>query len=155
MQEPHDRGTVAPTPTPTPDTPDTPTPDYAAILDLQAEARQAIRDAVAWQGRAVLSIPEVAQIMGVHQNTVSQWVNRREIPSVRLGGRLYVPTLQLLRHLDEATRYPTRYPTATSTLPVPPHTTTYPPYSHSHSHPNEPAYVRLPRNPRRAEKAVR
>jgi excisionase family DNA binding protein len=48
-------------------------------------------------GKLALSVPEVAELLGISRAFAYELVARRELPALRLGRRLVVP-----RHLIEA-----------------------------------------------------
>lgn len=52
--------------------------------------------------RLVLTVSEVAQILGLSRNSAYQGVSRGEIPSVRVGKRILVPRIALEKMLDTA-----------------------------------------------------
>ena len=56
----------------------------------------------AWNGRSTFSIPETAKIIGVSSWRAYQWARAGEIPTVRIGGRVFVPRRALEQLLDVA-----------------------------------------------------
>lgn len=48
---------------------------------------------------ATISIAEAGELLGVSRRTAYRAAARGQIPTVRIGRRLFVPTLQLLRLL--------------------------------------------------------
>lgn len=52
-------------------------------------------------GRAVLTVEEVAAILGTKRTATYDAVRRGQIPSLRLGRRLFVPVPALLRLLGQ------------------------------------------------------
>jgi excisionase family DNA binding protein len=52
--------------------------------------------------RLTMTIAEAAHALGISRNSAYEAVRRGEIPSLRLGRRLVVPTRQLLRLLGDA-----------------------------------------------------
>jgi excisionase family DNA binding protein len=53
--------------------------------------------------RLLLRIDEVAALIGVSRTTAYALVNKREIPSVRIGGLLRVPNDALRKLIDDRT----------------------------------------------------
>lgn len=51
------------------------------------------------QGRPTLTVPEAASLLGVGRGVGYAGVKSGEIPSVRIGGRVLVPTAPLLKLL--------------------------------------------------------
>lgn len=50
--------------------------------------------------RETQSVAEVAARLGVHENTIRNWVRSGEVPAVRLGRRVLVPRVVIDRLLD-------------------------------------------------------
>jgi excisionase family DNA binding protein len=50
--------------------------------------------------KLTLTVPEAAKRLGVGRNTAYEGIKRGEIPSLRIGGRLVVPKVQLERLLS-------------------------------------------------------
>ena len=48
----------------------------------------------------LLTLPEVAALLRVHEKTVCGWVRKRELPCIRLGGRLRFDQRDVLRWLS-------------------------------------------------------
>jgi excisionase family DNA binding protein len=59
------------------------------------------RSAVPMPDRLALSVEEAGALLGMSRDLVYDLVNRRELPSVRLGRRLVVPRKALEALLDE------------------------------------------------------
>jgi excisionase family DNA binding protein len=49
--------------------------------------------------RQTITIEEIADILGIHRNTAYRAAKRGEIPTIRVGGRLLVPKVVLIRIL--------------------------------------------------------
>lgn len=45
---------------------------------------------------ATLTVEQTAQLLGISRSSAYRGVNRGEIPSIRIGGRIIVPTGKLL-----------------------------------------------------------
>jgi excisionase family DNA binding protein len=56
--------------------------------------------------RAVLSVKEAAKALGLNQNGVYEAVNRGDIPSLRVGGRILIPRVAFDRWLESAATKP-------------------------------------------------
>jgi excisionase family DNA binding protein len=54
----------------------------------------------ATQGRATVSVPEAAKILGVGRNQGYEGVKKGQIPVIRIGKRLLVPLAALERMLQ-------------------------------------------------------
>lgn len=48
-----------------------------------------------------LSLVEAAQRLNAHPNSVRRWVDRGELPAVRIGGRLYVTEGMIADYLGQ------------------------------------------------------
>jgi len=51
------------------------------------------------QSGAVLSVPEAARLLGVTPATAYSWIRSGDLPHIRLGGRIRVPTALLAEML--------------------------------------------------------
>ncbi len=51
------------------------------------------------KSRATVSVPEAGAVLGISRNGSYQAAKRGEIPVIKIGGRLVVPTARLLRLL--------------------------------------------------------
>lgn len=51
-----------------------------------------------------VSVPEAARILGIGRNTAYVAARRGDLPTVRIGGRIVVPTHRLVEMLDGASR---------------------------------------------------
>lgn len=56
--------------------------------------------------RETMTVPEAAHRLGIGRNTAYQAVKDGEIPSIRIGGRIVVPTAALDRMLADAGQGP-------------------------------------------------
>ena len=52
--------------------------------------------------RATVTVPEAGELLGLSRNAAYQAADRGEIPTLRIGRRLVVPTPQLLGMLEHA-----------------------------------------------------
>lgn len=52
-------------------------------------------------GRATITVPEAARVLGISTNAAYRAVDAREIPSLRLGRRILVPVPKLLALLGD------------------------------------------------------
>ena len=52
--------------------------------------------------KLVLTVSEVAQLLGLSRNSAYQGVMKGEIPSVRVGKRILVPRIALEKMLESA-----------------------------------------------------
>ena len=50
--------------------------------------------------RETQSVAEVAARLGVHENTIRNWVRSGEVPAIRLGRKVLVPRVVIDRLLD-------------------------------------------------------
>jgi excisionase family DNA binding protein len=50
----------------------------------------------------VLSVPEAGRLLGLSRNSSYEAAKRGDIPTVRIGGRIVVPRIALLRMLEQA-----------------------------------------------------
>lgn len=55
-------------------------------------------------GRALISVEEAADVCGIGRTAAYEAVRRGQLPSLRLGRRLFVPVTALLKLLGDATR---------------------------------------------------
>lgn len=55
------------------------------------------------RGRATLDVPTAAELLGISTWSVYAAIKRGEIPALRIGRKLFVPTAQLLRMLGHTT----------------------------------------------------
>lgn len=55
---------------------------------------------LAFRERPTLTVPECASVLGVSRDVAYEAVRRGEIPSLRLGRRIVVPTAALRRMLE-------------------------------------------------------
>lgn len=55
-----------------------------------------------WDGRDTFNVPEVAEILGIAPWCAWHAVWKKEIPSIKIGGRVLVPRLALVRLLTVA-----------------------------------------------------
>jgi excisionase family DNA binding protein len=51
------------------------------------------------RGRYTLTVPEAGQLLGIGRDAAYAATQRRQLPSQRIGRRVVVPTLALLRQL--------------------------------------------------------
>jgi len=51
-------------------------------------------------GRVTMTVPEVAQLLGISRSSAYEAVKAGELPSRRLGGRLFIPVVALRRWLE-------------------------------------------------------
>lgn len=51
------------------------------------------------RSRPTVSVPEAGAVLGLSRNSSYQAANRGDIPVIKIGGRLVVPTARLLRLL--------------------------------------------------------
>ena len=51
-------------------------------------------------GRLLLSVREMAEVLGIGRDAAYRAANAGEIPTIRIGRRLYVPRTALLRWID-------------------------------------------------------
>ncbi|MQY07753.1 helix-turn-helix domain-containing protein [Actinomadura macrotermitis] len=54
--------------------------------------------------RTYLSIPQAGERVGVGASTIRQWIHRGHLPAVRIGRRVFVRELDLLK-AERATRH--------------------------------------------------
>lgn len=52
--------------------------------------------------RATISVPEAGQLLGLERKTAYNAARRGELPTLRIGRRMLVPTAALLRMLEHA-----------------------------------------------------
>lgn len=48
----------------------------------------------------LMSVSEVKQVLGLGLNQIYSAIHRKEIPSVKIGGRYFVPRVRFQRFLD-------------------------------------------------------
>ena len=51
--------------------------------------------------RVALSVKETAAALGASVASVWRWIRERELPSVKIGGRVFVPRHALRRRLEQ------------------------------------------------------
>lgn len=61
-----------------------------------------------FEKRAFLSVPEAAEVLGLHRQTVYRAIRNKEIPSVVLAGKILVPVDDLREMLEAQLRERTR-----------------------------------------------
>ena len=49
----------------------------------------------------VISEAEIAQVLGVHPGSVKRWIRAGELPSTKIGGRIFVSRKAFLKRLEE------------------------------------------------------
>ena len=54
-----------------------------------------------WRDRPTVTVEESGEILGIGRNSAYEGVNSGQIPSIRVGRRIVVPTAQLRRLLGE------------------------------------------------------
>lgn len=54
--------------------------------------------------RPTMTVPEAAEALGVHRDTVYDAVRRGELPAIRLGRTVRIPTARIARMLDLPTQ---------------------------------------------------
>lgn len=52
------------------------------------------------RARPTLTVTEAAQLLGIGRNTAYSAVQRGDLPSLRIGGRVLIPTARLLALLE-------------------------------------------------------
>lgn len=52
------------------------------------------------RARPTLTVTEAAQLLGIGRNTAYSAVQRGELPSLRIGGRVLIPTARLIALLE-------------------------------------------------------
>ena len=55
-----------------------------------------------WESRPTISVTEAARVLGISRGSAFAAVHRGEIPALRLGHRVVVPTAALKRILENA-----------------------------------------------------
>lgn len=55
-----------------------------------------------WRDRETVSVPEAGQILGIGRGAAYQAASRGDLPVIKVGGRLLVPTRALARKLEGA-----------------------------------------------------
>jgi excisionase family DNA binding protein len=53
--------------------------------------------------KLVLSVPEAGRLLGLSRNSAYEAAGRGDIPTIRIGGRILVPRIALLRMLEVTT----------------------------------------------------
>ncbi|MFN3706961.1 helix-turn-helix domain-containing protein [Microcella sp.] len=56
------------------------------------------------RARPTLTVTEAAQLLGIGRNTAYSAVQRGDLPSLRIGGRVLIPTARLLALLEGGDR---------------------------------------------------
>jgi excisionase family DNA binding protein len=54
--------------------------------------------------RATISVPEAGQVLGLERKSAYNAARRGELPTLRIGRRVLVPTAALLRMLEDASQ---------------------------------------------------
>ncbi|MEM9043478.1 MAG: helix-turn-helix domain-containing protein [Pseudomonadota bacterium] len=60
------------------------------------------KSAIEKDGDDFLSVPEVARKMGVHRNTVLNYIKKGAVPSTRLGRKILIPRTFIQKMKAEA-----------------------------------------------------
>ena len=60
------------------------------------------RSITGWETRTVLTIEEVAQILGLGRSATYESARRGELPTLRLGRRVLVPVAAFSKWLEQA-----------------------------------------------------
>jgi len=53
------------------------------------------------KARPTLTVAETARVLGVGKNTAYEAIKRNELPSLKIGGRVLVPTARLFALLED------------------------------------------------------
>ena len=51
--------------------------------------------------RLTLTVPETAKALGASSTSVWRWIKTGDLPSVRIGGRVFIPRDALRRRLED------------------------------------------------------
>jgi excisionase family DNA binding protein len=68
--------------------------------DYQEEQMQAEKELDLDRLGPTIDVPTAGRILGIGRGSAYEAVRRGEIPAIRIGGRLVVPTAQLRRMLE-------------------------------------------------------
>lgn len=55
---------------------------------------------IAEENRLCVTVPEVAMMLGISRNNAYEKVKQGKIPSMRLGNRILVPKVQLIKWVE-------------------------------------------------------
>lgn len=53
------------------------------------------------RARPTLTVAEAAQVLGIGKNTAYEAIKRNELPHLRIGGRVLIPTARLFALLED------------------------------------------------------
>jgi excisionase family DNA binding protein len=70
-------------------------------------------------GRLVLDVPEAGKLLGLSRNGSYEAARQGQLPTIRIGGRVLVPRVALLRLLDSVTPAATTSARAEAVSPAP------------------------------------
>ena len=60
-----------------------------------------ILNGIAEAERLCVTVTEAAYMLGISRNNAYELVKRREIPSIKLGKRILIPKVQLIKMLEK------------------------------------------------------
>ena len=100
-----------------PSVPEPPWPAFRAFHRSRAMGIDPSVRSQDWRNRAALRIREVAELLGVQPATVRRLVRERELPALRLGRILVVPTHALRSRLGEVDAPTSNAPAVSSESP--------------------------------------
>jgi len=84
--------------------------DFSELIqELRELAQQATATADAlerlqnlrYETKWTVDVEEAAQLLGIDKNTVYEYCRQKQIPHIKLGKRILIPTLALMKWLEQ------------------------------------------------------